>query len=80
MSFPNITIPLKFKIDDEKENISESEDRVEVYAKLAKIKFNLLSQMTIFDYINHIDIANELENDILDLLDKIWEEKNKKCT
>ena len=64
-----------FKLNNkcEKENPTEIEDRINTYKKLSQIKFNILNQMSCLQYIQHIDIAKELEEDILKYLCDIWE-------
>ena len=64
-----------FKLNNkcEKENPTEIEDRINTYKKLSQIKFNILNQMSCLQYIQHTEIADDLEKEIINYLNMIWE-------
>ena len=64
-----------FKLNNkcEKENPTEIEDRINTYKKLSQIKFNILNQMSCLQYIQHTEIADDLEKEIIMYLNMIWE-------
>ena len=66
-----------FKLNNkcEKENPTEIEDRINTYKKLSQIKFNILNQMSCLQYIQHTEIADDLEKEIINYLNMIWELK-----